>query len=476
MQCKDALRAALDPDEALAWLPGLRLSHLSRERAVLAGVPNAFFHQRILRQFAPLIRRSIESAFADWSLAPDFQLDLRVGPAPSLPRSDDAREEQELPDLASAHLAGQLSLFPEEPGQSADKPGKESAEPIGADATGHSGLSFAAFQVGEENRSAAALARGVAEQPGRHSPFFLAGPSGAGKSHLLRAIAQAWAARHPDWRIVQRGAEQFTVDVLDGIRRKRMPAVRETYRGADALLLDDVGFLEVSIKAQQELLHSFDALREAGKPIAVAADRVPTALRGLSEPLRSRLEAGLVAELELPGLAIRLAILRAGAARIGLEVGEADLRFLAERITGSARKLEGTLVRLTAHASMLARPLDAAAVRELAAPWLDPEPKPGMLIAPGAVLAAVCEAFGMTLRQLRSRERSKQRDLARQMAMCLLRERSGLASGEIGRCMGNRAHSTVVESIAALQRRLPQDARLRESWAQVQRRLADHGT
>lgn len=479
MQCKDALREALDPDEALAWLPGLQLAHLSPERAVLAGVPNAFFQQRILRQFTPLLRRSLAGAFADWALRPDFQLDLRIGTEGTARereahRADPAdRAGTARPDLASAHLAGQLSLFPEDPSEAPEGAGLSEASgtegtrgPAGAEMLG-----FAAFQVGAENRVAALLAREVGEQPGRHNPFFLAGPAGAGKSHLLGAIAAAWAARHPDWRIVRRGAEQFTVEVLDGIRRKRMPAVRETYRGADALLLDDLGFLEVSAKAQEELLHTFETLYGAGKPIALAADRVPSALRGLSEPLRSRLEAALVAEVGLPGYETRRAILRAGSTRAGLKLGEVELQFLAERVTGNARKLEGVLARLTAQASLLRRAPDAALVRELAAPWLDPEPVLEMLLAPGAVLEAVCAEFGLTLRQLRSRERSRQRDLARQMAMRLLRERSGLASAEIGRWLGNRAHSTVVEAIAALGRKLERDARLRDTFTQLQRKI-----
>jgi chromosomal replication initiator protein len=314
-----------------------------------------------------------------------------------------------------------------------------------------------------------ALARQVAAEPGRHTPFFLVAEPGLGKTHLVGAIGREVAARHPDWRIVQRTGEQFTLDVLEGIRARRMPAVRETYRGADVLLLDDLGFIEVSPKAQEELLHTFEALHAAGRQMVFAADRPPTALTGLNEALRSRLERSLVAELTPPGPATRLAILESMATRMETKIPASELAFLAERITGSPRRMEGALVRISTYASMLGRPVDAAFVREIASPWLDSDPTDREQVPPALVLAAVCREFGMTQRQLRDRDRSRQRDLARQVAMRLLRERSGLAYGEIGRLLGNRSHSTVVEAVAALERKMAAQSGLRITWSRLQR-------
>jgi chromosomal replication initiator protein len=446
-QCKEELRQALDPDDALAWLPGLRLAHLSRERAVLEGIPNAFFHQRILRHYAPLLRRTLAGVFRDWGLAEDLELELRTG------REGQTGAQAE-PD-PGAEGSGRS--------KSAAWPGlKNGAAP-----------SFDTFQVGAANRAACALAREVAAAPGRrYNPFFLTGGAGQGKSHLLGAIAREAAARHPGSRIVQRTAEQFTVEVLDGIRRKRMHAVRELYRGADMLLLDALDFLEVSAKAQEELLHTFEALYEGGKQMVFTAQRAPTALQGLQESLRSRLEGSLVAEVGPPDRETRLAILRAAAARAAIPLAEPELAFLAERITGSPRRLEGALVRIAAYASLLGEPVDGSFVRELAAPWLDPLPAEQGHAPPPAVLELVCKQFALTPRQLRGRDRSRQRDLARQMAMRLLREASGLAYGEIGRLLGNRAHSTVIAAIAALERKLAAEPSLAGTWSRMQSRLA----
>jgi len=278
----------------------------------------------------------------------------------------------------------------------------------------------------------------------------------------LHAIAETLAARHPEWRIVVESAETFTTQVLDGMRRKRMPAVREHYRGADALLLDDLAFIEMSAKAQEELLYTYEAMLAAGKQLVFAAERPPSALLGLGETLRSRLETALVAELRPPGLAARQALVRASAVRAGLALEDDDILWLAERVAGNPRKLEGVVLRVAAYTGMTGQALASAYVRELAAPWVEPDAGTGAPVSPKSVLAATCAEFNLTLKQLRSRERSPQRDRARLLAMLLLRDVCGLSFGEIGGLVGNRANSTVLEGIAAVRERLKQEPSLAE--------------
>ena len=164
---------------------------------------------------------------------------------------------------------------------------------------------------------------------------------------------------------------------------------------------------------------------------------------------------------------------RAAAARAEIPIAEPELAFLAERISGSPRRLEGALVRIGAYASMLKARIDGAFVREAAASWFDAEPARHGHVPPAVVLAAVRAEFALTERQLRSRDRTRQGDLARQMAMRLLREESGLAHGEIGRLLGNRAHSSVVEGIAALARKLREHPAAVGTWTRLQRRLEE---
>jgi chromosomal replication initiation ATPase DnaA len=146
--------------------------------------------------------------------------------------------------------------------------------------------------------------------------------------------------------------------------------------------------------------------------------------------------------------------------RAGLRLDDADIAWLALRITGNPRRLVGAVLRIAAYAGVPGQSLGGEYLRELAAPWLEPGPGTLPPVSPQAVLQAVCAEFSLTAKQLRSRERSPRTDRARQLAMLLLRDECALSFGEIGRVVGNRANSTVLEGIASLRTRIQGDRSL----------------
>lgn len=428
-QCKARLAERLEPAEAEAWLPALRLVQVSPQRVVITGVPNAFFRKHILRRYAPQLRQALAEAYAADGLDAAFSLDLRVG-------RDDGRAASD-PPPEDARTASR-----EEPG-----PGQAPSAPLAG--------SLAAFHAGAANRVAWEAACSAAQRPGAlYNPLVFTGDVGLGKTHLLLGIRDEVEARHPDWRVVYCTAETFTNDVLEGIRQRRMPTVRERYRSADVLLVDDAGFLEVSAKGQEELLHTLDALVRSGRQVVVSSARLPRALQRLSGALRTRLEGGLIAELSPPHHATRLSIARTLAARHRLQIAPEALELLAERITTTPRRLEGALVRLAAYGSMMAEALGPAFVEAHAAPFFDPEPTRAPQVPARAVLQAVCETYGVTRRKLCGRDSSRLLRTARRVAMLLLRDHAGLSYSEIGRVLGHRSHSTVIPALQSLEREL----------------------
>ena len=100
---------------------------------------------------------------------------------------------------------------------------------------------FERFVVGSSNKFAHAAARAVADNPGKsYNPLFIYGESGLGKTHLLYAIAHTIHDTHPEYKVVYIKGDTFTNELIQAIREGRYQEVREYYRGADVVLMDDV--------------------------------------------------------------------------------------------------------------------------------------------------------------------------------------------------------------------------------------------
>jgi chromosomal replication initiator protein len=251
-----------------------------------------------------------------------------------------------------------------------------------------------------------------------------------------------------------------------------MKTVRERWGAADALLLDDLHFVLVAPRVQEELLHLFDAYTSAGRPVAFTADRLPRALRGMNETLRTRIEAGLVVELEPPGAETRLAYLRRRAVQEGVVLGEAEARWLAERLRGPLRLAEGVLVRLAAYGGRSGRPLTREFVEHAAAPLLAEEGGWGAPVVADRIVAAVCERFGIAAKALHSPSRAPTLVRARQVAVLLLKELAGLSYPEMGPWLGHRTPSTLSHAIHSLQRDLARHPHVQRLVHQVREDVA----
>ena len=228
-------------------------------------------------------------------------------------------------------------------------------------------FTFDAFVVGKPNEFAYACARRVAEQPSSpgFNPLFLYGGVGLGKTHLMHAIAWEMVARNGNGAcrkpvsVTYMSAEKFMYRFIAAIRSQSTMQFKEQLRSVDVLMIDDLQFLIGKDNTQEEFFHTFNALVDVGKQIVVSADKSPSDLSGLDDRLRTRLGYGMVADLHATTFELRISILEAKAARAGVVVPAKVMDFLAQRITGNVRELEGALNRLVAHANLFGRPGDA---------------------------------------------------------------------------------------------------------------------
>ncbi len=330
---------------------------------------------------------------------------------------------------------------------------------------------FDSFVIGKSNELAAAAAYAVAETPGKtYNPLFIYGGTGLGKTHLMQAIAHAVLRRSPGTRILYVGAEHFINEVIEGIHNRTMPDLRRRYRtNVDLFLVDDVHFLEGKEATQEEFFHTFNALYETQKQIVLTSDRPPKAMPGLEDRLVSRFGWGMVADIGLPDLEHRIAILRKKQEQDHLETTIPDevLTFIAEHVYSNVRELEGSIIKLLLYASLRHRDISVELAREALADRIRPsqnssEAKPKALPSIDKVQDVVARRWGVTPEGLRSKARIKSLTVPRQIAMYLAREVLNMQLVEIGQAFGGRDHSTVIHSVDKVQRQLAKDRGFRE--------------
>lgn len=337
---------------------------------------------------------------------------------------------------------------------------------------------FDQFVIGKSNEVAAAAAYAVSQAPGKvYNPLFIYGTTGVGKTHLMQAIAHELLESTPTLRVSNLGAEQFTNEYVNAIQTRTTNDFRRRFRETDLLLIDDVHFLKGKEATQEEFFHTFNTLYENGRQIIMTSDRPPSEIPGIEARLVTRFQWGMVADIELPDLELRIAILRKKAEIDQLQrtIPDEVIRFLAEHIRSSVRELEGAVIRLLAYSSLKRKDITIALAQEALRDKLRRDEN-GTLselpaITPERIQEIVASEWGVTSEGLRSKTRTKTLTIPRQAAMYLCRELLGLQLVEIGHRFGNRDHSTVIHSLERADDLLTSDSTFQDRLLRAKRRL-----
>ncbi len=302
---------------------------------------------------------------------------------------------------------------------------------------------FDNFVIGGSNRFAHAAAVAVAEAPAKaYNPLFIYGDSGLGKTHLLHAIGHYAESLYPGIRVRYVSSEEFTNDFINSIANNRASVFQSRYREIDILLIDDIQFLQRAVETQEAFFHTFNTLHDHNKQVVITSDLPPKALTGFEDRMRSRFEWGLITDVQAPDLETRIAILRKKAQSEKLQVTPEILEYMATKVSSNIRELEGTLIRVTAFASLNRTPVDMALVQTVLKDLITLDDD--NVIAPVDIINHTAEYFKLTVDDLYGSSRSQAVATARQIAMYLCRELTNLSLPKIGQLFGNRDHTTVM--------------------------------
>ena len=308
-------------------------------------------------------------------------------------------------------------------------------------------FTFDSFVVGNCNQFAHAAAKAVANNPSRsYNPLFIYGGVGMGKTHLMHAIGRELFAQG-SLRIVYTSSERFTNEVVTSIRTDRMPQLRQRYRSADVLLIDDIQLLGNKDRTQEEFFHTFNELHEHQKQIVISSDSPPSDIPGLVDRLRSRFEWGLMADIQAPDLETKMAILDKKAEAEGVVLPEEVRTFVASRTKSNVRELEGSFNKLVAYSSLTGSPITLGMAQGCLKHLLQAQDR---RVTIETIQRAVAEKFGMKISQLKEKSNTKAVVYPRQIAMYLVKELTTASLPEIGRNFGGKHHTTVIHSIGVI--------------------------
>jgi chromosomal replication initiator protein len=328
---------------------------------------------------------------------------------------------------------------------------------------------FSNFVVGASNQFAHAASKAVASQPGVHyNPFFIYGGVGLGKTHLVNAIGHEICERNANARVVYLSSESFMNELISALRRDRMDEFKGRFRKVDVLILDDVQFLAGRERTQEEFFHTFNSLYESHRQIVLTSDKFPKEIPDLEERLRNRFEWGLIADIQPPDVETRVAILEKKAEDEQIELPSDVAMFLASNINSNVRELEGSLTRLGAFASLNKCAITVDFAREVLHSILREKDR---VVTIESIQKAICDFFNLRPSELRSKKRTKNVALPRQVAMYLCRRHTGASFPVIGDRFGGRDHSTVIHAANAVERRMREDVTFRTTVERIERMI-----
>jgi chromosomal replication initiator protein len=429
-EVKARLAHMVDQDNYKTWIEPITSIMYSDGSATIS-VPNAFFRDWIVQNFETLIR----SLLSDITHA-DTRVHYVVG-------RHEPRVAQKMAPARKQVLSGVFNAR----------------------------YTFETFVVGASNQFANAACLAVSHNPGKaYNPLFIYGGVGLGKTHLLNAIGN-FLLQHASIdgsRICFITAEEFTNELINSLRYEKMDDFRNRFRKMDVLLIDDIQFIAGKERTQAEFFHTFNALYDNTKQIVVTSDKFPRDIVNFEERLRSRFEWGLIADIQPPDLETKVAILNKKAELENISMPQDVAFYLASNVDDNVRVLEGSLVRVSAFASLHNVQITIELAKEIMGHIIKEKRRE---VTVDAIIKEVAAHFSIKTTEIKSNRRIKSIILPRQIATYLARKLTDESLVSIGERFGGKDHATVIHSIKKIEEQMKVRKELKETVEKLERKI-----
>ena len=330
-------------------------------------------------------------------------------------------------------------------------------------------LTFSTFVVGKNSEFAHAACFNVARKPGDgdYNPLYIYGPVGMGKTHLLHAAGNHIRENFPQLRITYISAERFMNECISAIRRHEMDKFRQKYREqSDILLVDDVQYIARGEAVQEEFFHTVNSFIDMRKQVILASDRMPKDIHGLEDRSRTRLERGLIADITMPDLETRIAILRYKAELFGVRLPEDVVNYIGRISKRSIRELEGNLKKVKMFSELQGLPIDYELVKRILS-----HHETQSSISIEDIQKLVADHYKVRVLDLKSSTRAKPIVVPRQIAMHLIKKFLDKSLVEIGKAFGGKDHTTVMNAIERVRNLQATDTEISKDIEELETRI-----
>ena len=267
-----------------------------------------------------------------------------------------------------------------------------------------------------------------------------------GKTHLLHAVGNHICQKYPHLRVNYASTERFINECISHLRRQEMSKFRMRYREtSDVLLMDDIQFLKRGETVQEEFFHTLNDFFDKKQQVVVASDRMPKDINGLEDRIRTRLEWGLIADIQMPDIETRVAILRYKAEAMKLNIPQEVITYISRISKRSIRELEGNLNKVSMYSELQGLELNLELTKKVLATHDDTSH-----ISVSDIQKICANHFKVNVPDLKSKSRTKPLVVARQVAMFMVKKYLDKSLVDIGRAFG-KDHTTVISALRRVQ-------------------------